>query len=102
MRPKFLRGATSGFADRSHDFRMGDWKPEQTVRVPWGKLLAHSYLWTVPPRKHRYPRYSIFLTLNSRVCPEELLQLRLLGHQPVPDFLRPLQCSPYQNRKLTS
>jgi hypothetical protein len=32
----------------SHDFRMGDWKPEQTVKVPWGKLYRTVYLWTVP------------------------------------------------------
>jgi SAM-dependent methyltransferase len=56
LRPKLLRELRPGSRILSHDFRMGDWKPEQTVRVPWGKLYRTVYLWTVPtPRakKHR-------------------------------------------------
>lgn len=53
LRPKLLRELRPGSRILSHDFRMGDWKPEQTVRVPWGKLYRTVYLWTVPakPRK---------------------------------------------------
>ena len=51
LRPKLLRELRPGSRIISHDFRMGDWKPEQTVRVPWGKLYRTVYLWTVPPRK---------------------------------------------------
>ena len=50
LRPKLLRELRPGSRIISHDFRMGDWKPEQTVRVPWGKLYRTVYLWTVQPR----------------------------------------------------
>ncbi len=51
LRPKLLRELRPGSRIISHDFRMGDWKPEQTVRVPWGKLYRTVYVWTVPQRK---------------------------------------------------
>ena len=50
LRPKLLSELRPGARILSHDFRMGDWKPEQTVRVPWGKLYRTVYVWTVPPR----------------------------------------------------
>ena len=50
LRPKLLRELRPGSRIISHDFRMGDWKPEQTVRVSWGKLYRTVYLWTVPKR----------------------------------------------------
>ncbi len=53
LRPKLLRELRPGSRILSHDFRMGDWKPEQTVRVPWGKLYRTVYLWTVPSPKNR-------------------------------------------------
>ena len=53
LRPKLLRELRPGSRIISHDFRMGDWKPEQTVRVPWGKLYRTVYLWTVPRRQTR-------------------------------------------------
>jgi protein-L-isoaspartate O-methyltransferase len=49
--PKLLRELRPGSRILSHDFRMGDWQPEQTVRVPWGKLYRTVYLWTVPTPK---------------------------------------------------
>jgi SAM-dependent methyltransferase len=52
LRPKLLRELRPGSRIISHDFRMGDWKPEQTVRVPWGKLYRTVYVWTVPRRAH--------------------------------------------------
>jgi predicted O-methyltransferase YrrM len=51
LRPKLLRELRPGTRIVSHDFRMGTWKPEQTVRVPWGKLYRTVYLWTVPARR---------------------------------------------------
>jgi len=48
LRPKLLRELRPGTRIISHDFRMGDWQPEQTVRVPWGNLYRTVYLWTVP------------------------------------------------------
>ena len=50
LRPKLLRELRPGSRIISHDFRMGDWRPEQTVRVPWGKLYRTVYLWTVQAR----------------------------------------------------
>jgi len=50
LRPKLLKELRPGSRILSHDFRMGAWKPEQTVRVPWGKLYRTVYLWTVPQR----------------------------------------------------
>jgi SAM-dependent methyltransferase len=51
LRPRLLRELRPGSRIISHDFRMGDWKPEQTVRVPWGKLYRTVYLWTVPTHR---------------------------------------------------
>jgi hypothetical protein len=53
LRPKLLSELRPGSRILSHDFRMGDWKPEQTVRIPWGKLYRTVYLWTVPTPKGR-------------------------------------------------
>ena len=50
LRPKLLRELRPGSRILSHDFGMGDWKPDQMVRVPWGKLYRTVYLWTVPTR----------------------------------------------------
>ncbi|MGH9969607.1 MAG: SAM-dependent methyltransferase [Pyrinomonadaceae bacterium] len=50
LRPKLLRELRPGTRILSHDFHMGDWQPEQTVKVPWqGNLYRTVYLWTVPP-----------------------------------------------------
>ncbi len=57
LRPKLLRELRPGSRILSHDFRMGDWKPERAVRVPWGKLYRTVYLWTVPTPK-RMKRHS--------------------------------------------
>ena len=51
LRPKLLSELRPGSRILSHDFRMGDWKPEQTVRVPWGKLYRTVYMWTVPKKR---------------------------------------------------
>ena len=48
LRPKLLRELRPGTRIISHDFRMGVWKPEQTVRVPWKSLYRTVYVWTVP------------------------------------------------------
>jgi tRNA G10 N-methylase Trm11 len=57
LRPKLLNELRPGSRILSHDFRMADWQPEQTVRVPWGKLYRTVYLWTVPNKPRvRKPR----------------------------------------------
>ena len=48
LRPKLLRELPAGARIVSHDFRMGDWKPERIVRVPWRNLHRTVYVWTVP------------------------------------------------------
>jgi predicted O-methyltransferase YrrM len=53
LRPKLLRELRPGSLIISHDFRMGDWMPEKTVRVPWKNLYRTVYVWTVP-RGGRY------------------------------------------------
>ena len=50
LHPKLLRELRPGARIVSHDFRMGDWPPEQTVRVPWENLYRTVYVWTVPAR----------------------------------------------------
>lgn len=49
LRPKLLRELPVGARIVSHDFRMGDWPPERSVRVPWKSLYRTVYVWTVPP-----------------------------------------------------
>jgi SAM-dependent methyltransferase len=51
LRPKLLLELRPGTRILSHDFHMGDWAPEQTIRVPWQRNLYRTvYLWTVPER----------------------------------------------------
>ena len=52
LRPKLVREMRPGSKIISHDFRMGDWQPEKTVRVPWENLYRTVYLWTVPEKKN--------------------------------------------------
>ncbi|MDQ4121126.1 MAG: methyltransferase domain-containing protein [Acidobacteriota bacterium] len=51
--PKLLRELRPGSRIVSHDFRMGDWQPEQSVRVPWKNLYRTVHLWTVPEKSSR-------------------------------------------------
>ncbi|MBV8857097.1 MAG: class I SAM-dependent methyltransferase [Acidobacteria bacterium] len=55
LRPKLLRELPVGARIVSHDFRMGDWQPENSVRVPWKNLYRTVYVWTVP-KSRRYKR----------------------------------------------
>jgi ubiquinone/menaquinone biosynthesis C-methylase UbiE len=55
LRPKLLRELRPGSRIVSHDFRMGDWPPEKSVRVPWKNLYRTVYVWTVP-RGGRYKK----------------------------------------------
>lgn len=51
LRPTLLK-LKPGTRIVSHDFSMGDWKPERTVRI--GNRTV--YFWTVPPQGRPYPR----------------------------------------------
>ncbi len=42
LRPKLLRELKPGTKIISHDFRMGDWAPEQIVRVPGRRCIEPS------------------------------------------------------------
>ena len=55
LRPKLMRELKPGSLIISHDFRMGDWAPSKTVRVPWKNLYRTVYVWTVP-RGGRYKK----------------------------------------------
>jgi precorrin-6B methylase 2 len=46
LRPKLLRELKPGTRIVSHAFRMGDWKPEQTLEVD-GRTV---YFWTIPAK----------------------------------------------------
>jgi SAM-dependent methyltransferase len=47
LRPKLLKDLKPGTRIVSHDFHMGDWKPEKHQMVDAG---SHIYLWTVPAK----------------------------------------------------
>jgi SAM-dependent methyltransferase len=51
LRPKLLRELKPGTRVVSHNFDMGDWEPERTVRVPLrpGRVPI-LYLWRIPAR----------------------------------------------------
>jgi len=49
LRPKLLRQLDSGDRIVSHDFRMGEWEPDRTLKAGKDKTgTATLYLWTVP------------------------------------------------------
>jgi SAM-dependent methyltransferase len=48
VRPKLLRELKPGARVVSHWHDMGDWKPQQTIRVSIGGRGRSIYLWTIP------------------------------------------------------
>lgn len=48
LRPKLLKELKPGTRVVSHEFAMGDWKPEKTETIDLAKIL----LWTIPPPKN--------------------------------------------------
>src|ERR1044072_3575074 len=55
LRPKLLTELRPGSRIISHDFRMGDWAPETSVRVPWKNVYRTVYVWTVQ-KSRRYKK----------------------------------------------
>ena len=47
LRPQLLKQLKPGTRIVSHDFDMGEWKPEQTIKIEEATL----YFWTVPAKK---------------------------------------------------
>ena len=50
LRPKFLRELRPGARIVSHDYGMGDWAPERTVRMEVRGRVSYIHLWVVPPK----------------------------------------------------
>ncbi len=50
LRPKLLRELKPGTRVVSHWHDMGDWRPQETVRVSSGGRERPIYLWTIPER----------------------------------------------------
>ncbi len=50
LRPKLLKELSPGTRIVSHWHDMGDWEPQQTVRVQSERRERSVYLWTVPAR----------------------------------------------------
>lgn len=57
LRPKLLRELRPGSRIVSHEFDMGDWRPERTLEVPGIPFDRRVFVWTVPvtpaPRRSR-------------------------------------------------
>lgn len=50
--PRLLRDLRPGAKIISHDFIMGDWKPDISVKVPWKNLYRNVHVWTIPKDKN--------------------------------------------------
>jgi ribosomal protein L11 methylase PrmA len=50
LRPKLLRELRPGSRIVSHQFDMGDWRPERTLEVEVAGAARRVFLWHVPPR----------------------------------------------------
>jgi len=53
LRPKLLAELKPGTRIVSHDYDMGDWEPDKTVRLPLPGGAHLLFLWTIPPRTMR-------------------------------------------------
>ena len=49
LRPKLLSDLKPGTRVVSHNYDMGDWEPEKTVRLPLPGGAHLLFLWTIPP-----------------------------------------------------
>lgn len=49
--PRLLRDLRPGAKIISHDFMMGNWEPDISVKVPWKNLYRNIHVWTVPKDK---------------------------------------------------
>jgi SAM-dependent methyltransferase len=56
LRPKLLRELRPGSRIVSHEFDLGDWKPERIIEVPLADRVHRVYLWRVPARSLRNER----------------------------------------------
>ena len=50
LRPKLLRELRPGSRVVSHQFDMGDWRPERSFVVPVAGASRYVFLWTIPDR----------------------------------------------------
>jgi SAM-dependent methyltransferase len=49
LRPKLLRELRPGSRIVSHEYDLGDWRPDRTVEVPLAERTHRVFLWWVPP-----------------------------------------------------
>jgi SAM-dependent methyltransferase len=56
LRPQLLKQLKPGTRIVSHDFDMGEWKPEQTIKIEEATL----YFWTVPTKKSSFKKANKF------------------------------------------
>ena len=50
LRPKLVRELRPGSRVVSHQFDMGDWRPQRSFAVPVAGVSRHVFLWTIPDR----------------------------------------------------
>jgi cyclopropane fatty-acyl-phospholipid synthase-like methyltransferase len=74
LEAKLRRELRPGTRIVSHQFRIGDWVPEQTARAEDGTEL---YLWTVPRRPAREP--DIFFVPTEEAVADAMLKLARVG-----------------------
>jgi SAM-dependent methyltransferase len=55
LRPKLFRELKPGTRIVSHEFDMGDWKPEKSVRVTIDEIVYTLHYWTIPENKEPSP-----------------------------------------------
>jgi SAM-dependent methyltransferase len=53
LRPKLLQELRPGSRIVSHEYDLGDWKPERVIEVPLATSVRRVYLWRVPERPLR-------------------------------------------------
>lgn len=69
LKRKMLRELPKGARIVSHDFPMGAWKPDQTIKVPWiPGYFRTVYVWNVPEKKpaRKSPRGKISARKRKR------------------------------------
>jgi uncharacterized protein (TIGR03000 family) len=68
LRPLLQKALKPGARIVSHDFDMGDWKPEKEIEVKDSDGITHTvYLWTIPGGKNGEPKKAVAPPKAKRV-----------------------------------
>jgi SAM-dependent methyltransferase len=99
LRPKLLRDLRPGSRIVTHEFEMGDWKPDNMAKVPRVKLYYHPrfpyekdtyfYYWVVPAKAQGIWRWRLSTSPDDQDCTLRLVQkfqeisgtVRVLGQE---------------------